>query len=127
MSAISKIHLSAIGQIALPVKDLDRAIVYYRDLLGMKFLFQVPGLAFFDCLGVRLMLDTNAKKEGAENNSVIYYKVEDIQTAYKGLMESGANFETAPHLVAKMPDHELWMAFLRDPDNNLMALMAEIK
>jgi len=128
MAASSKTHLNVIGQIAVPVKDLDRALAFYRDQLGMQFLFQAPpGLAFFNCGGVRLMLDAPAKKDDAENNAVIYFKVEDIQSVYKNLQENGVTFESEPHLIAKMPDHELWMAFIRDPDKNLLAIMAEVK
>ncbi len=123
----SDFGLSTIGQIAVPVSDIDKAVAFYRDVLGMRFLFQAPpGLGFFDCNGVRLMLDAPAKT-GAENlSSVIYYKVPDLQAAYQTLLERGVKFDQGPELVAKMPDHELWMAFFRDPDANLLALMSEI-
>ena len=117
--------LSQIGQIAVPVTDIERAIRFYRDILGMRFLFQAPpGLAFFDLNGIRLMLDGPAKAQ-AGNSSVIYYKVDDLQIAVKALLKCGVQFESEPHLIAKMPDHDLWMAFLRDPDENLIALMHE--
>ena len=97
------------------------------DVLGMRFLFQAPlGLGFFDCAGVRLMLDGPAK-ENAGKGSVIYYKVRELQAIYETLSSRGLIFEAKPHLVAKMPDYELRMAFFRDPDKNLMALMSEIK
>ncbi len=118
--------LNLIGQIAVPVTDIDRSIPFYRDVLGMRFLFQAaPGLGFFDCAGIRLMLDEPAK-ENAGNGSVIYFKVHEIQTIYDELSAKGVNFETPPHLIAKMPDHDLWMAFFRDPDKNILALMCEI-
>jgi methylmalonyl-CoA/ethylmalonyl-CoA epimerase len=118
--------LSEIGQIAVPVTDLERSIRFYRDNLGMRFLFQAPpGLAFFDLNGIRLMLDGPAKAQ-AGNSSVIYYKVDDLQSAFETLSKRNVQFEKEPHLIAKMPDHDLWMAFLRDPDNNLIALMCEI-
>lgn len=118
--------LSQIGQIAVPVDDIDRAVVFYRDVLGMKFLFQAPpGLGFFDCAGVRLMLDAPAKAQGASQGSVIYYKVADLDAAHDTLVKRGVAFEAKPHLIAKLPDHELWMAFFRDPDGNLLALMSE--
>jgi methylmalonyl-CoA/ethylmalonyl-CoA epimerase len=120
-------QLAAIGQIAVPVSDIDRAVAFYRDVLGMRFLFQAPpGLGFFDCGGVRLMLDLPAKAQ-AGNSSVIYYKVHDIQVAFEALSARGATFEGEPHLIARLPDHELWMAFFRDPDGNLLALMSEIR
>ncbi len=119
--------LGPIGQIAVPVSDIERAIGFYRDVLGMRFLFQVPpGLAFFDCGGVRLMLDAPAKAQVGKS-SVIYYKVADLDEAFETLSGRGVRFEEKPHLIARMPDHELWMAFFRDPDGNLLALMAEIR
>ena len=120
--------LGSIGQIAVPVGDIERAVAFYRDVLGMRFLFQVPpGLAFFDCGGVRLMLDAPAKAQMGNHSSVIYYKVSDLHAAFETLSRRGVRFEAKPHLIARMPDHELWMAFFRDPDENLLALMAEIR
>ena len=122
----SPFRLSQIGQIALTVRDLDRAVAFYRDTLGLPFLFQVPNLAFFDCGGIRLMLSPG--ENPAETfSSVLYYKVQDIQQAHQALMARGANFDQPPHLIAKMPDHELWMAFFRDPDRNLLAIMSEVR
>ena len=118
--------LSTIGQIALTITDLDRAIAFYRDQLGIKFLFQVPNLGFFDCGGIRLMLSPS-EKPGETYSSVIYFKVADIQEACRELRERGVNFEQLPHLIARMPDHDLWMAFLRDPDRNLIGLMSEVR
>ena len=118
--------LGQIGQIALTITDVEQAVAFYRDALGMRFLFQVPNLAFFDCGGVRLMLGP-AEKSGESFSSVIYFKVDSIQTAFETLSARGVTFEAAPHLIAKMPDHELWMAFFRDPDRNLLALMCEVR
>lgn len=123
----SAFGLARIGQIAIPVTDIDRAVAFYRDVLGMKFLFQAPpGLAFFDCGGVRLMLDLPAKEQ-AGRGGVIYYQVSNLQAAFQTLSARGATVEAKPHLIAKMPDHELWMAFFRDPDGNAFALMAEVR
>jgi methylmalonyl-CoA/ethylmalonyl-CoA epimerase len=118
--------LGRIGQIALTVSDIGRAVTFYRDSLGMRFLFQVPNLAFFDCEGIRLMLSL-PEKAAEGSSSVIYYKVADIQQAFQTLASRGVAFEGEPHLIAKMPDHELWMAFFRDPDRNLLALMSEVR
>jgi methylmalonyl-CoA/ethylmalonyl-CoA epimerase len=126
-------RLDRIGQIAVPVSDIERAIRFYRDTLGMRFLtlgmrflFQAPpDLGFFDLGGVRLMLDGPAKAQ-AGSSSVIYYQVPDLQVAFEILSERGVSFEAEPHLIARMPDHELWMAFFRDPDRNLIALMSEV-
>jgi len=120
------IGLGRIGQIALTVSDIGRAVTFYRDSLGMRFLFQVPNLAFFDCDGIRLMLSL-PEKTAEGSSSVIYYKVADIQQAFQTLASRGVAFEGEPHLIAKMPDHQLWMAFFRDPDRNLLALMSEVR
>jgi methylmalonyl-CoA/ethylmalonyl-CoA epimerase len=124
-TAAAPFGLSTIGQIAITVTDVDRAIAFYRDVLGLKFLFQFPNLGFFACDGVRLMI-SGAEKPGESNGSAIYFKVPDIRQAFESLAQRGAAFEREPHLVARMPDHELWMAFFRDPDRNLLALMCEV-
>jgi catechol 2,3-dioxygenase-like lactoylglutathione lyase family enzyme len=127
-SATENFGLGSIGQIAVPVGDIERAIAFYRDVLGMRFLFKAPpGLGFFDCAGVRLMLDAPAKSQAGSHGSVIYYKVSDLDAAFETLSGRGVRFEERPHLIARMPDHELWMAFFRDPDENLLALMAEVR
>jgi methylmalonyl-CoA/ethylmalonyl-CoA epimerase len=124
----SPFGLGPIGQIAVPVRDVERAIAFYRDVLGMRFLFQAPpGLGFFDCAGVRLMLDGPTGAQAGAHGSVLYYKVPDIQDAFATLSARGVTFEGKPHLIAKMPDHELWMAFFHDPDRNLLALMSEVR
>ena len=126
--ATDSFGLDQIGQIAVPVSDIERAIAFYRDTLGMRFLFQAPpGLGFFDCAGVRLMLDAPAKTEAAHQSSVIYYKVPDLPAAFETLSARGVRFEGKPHPIARLPDHELWMAFFRDPDENLLALMSEVR
>lgn len=122
------VSLSEIGQIAIPVSDIDRAIAFYKDILGMNFLFKAPpGLGFFDCDGIRLLLDAPAWKNDKTRSSVIYFKVRDIHESTQGLKNQGVLIETPPHLVAKMPDHDLWMAFFRDPDQNLLALISEVR
>lgn len=122
-------NLNEIGQIAVHADDLPRAVAFYRDTLGMRFLFQAsPGLAFFDCGGIRLMLDAVPEKDSPERiNSLLYYKVSDIQAVYDALVSRGVSFESKPHLIAKMPDHELWMAFFRDSEKNLVGLMSEVR
>lgn len=126
MPADTPFALGPIGQIAVPVQDLDAAIAFYRDTLGLPFLFRAPpGLAFFDCAGVRLLLSVPETAEIARHSSVIYFKVGDIQSAYQTLRERGAPFDDAPHIVAKMETYDLWMAFLRDPAGNLLGIMSE--
>ena len=120
------LHLSRIGQISVTIYDLDRAVAFYRDTLGMSLLFQVPPkMAFFDCNGIRLMLSLPEVPEFDHPASILYYKVDDIHAAHAALRERGADLRSEPHLVAKMPDHELWMAFLKDSEGNTLALMSE--
>lgn len=117
-----------VGQIAINVRDVERATAFYRDTLGLKFLFAAPpGLAFFDCGGVRLMLTTPESAEHASMSSVIYYVVPDVPDAHRGLSERGVVFEDIPHIVARMEGIELWMVSLRDSEGNLLALMCEKK
>ena len=126
MAPNTSVGLDRIGQIAVTVQDLEKAVAFYRDKLGMRLLFQVANMAFFDCGGVRLMLGP-AEKPGQIFSSVIYYKVDDIQQVSGILASRGVVFEANPHLIAKMPDHDLWMAFFRDPDQNLLGLMCEVR
>ncbi len=120
--------LSQIGQIAVVIHDLDRAVAFYRDVLGMPLLFQVPPkLAFFDCAGVRLMLSLPEAPEFDHPGSILYFKVADIHGTWAALREGGADLRSEPHLVAKMPDHELWLAFFKDPEGNALALMSEVR
>ena len=119
--------LSTIEQIAVNAQDIDRAVAFYRDKLGMKLLFSVPpSLAFFDCDGIRLMLSLPPKPEFDHESSIIYFKVEDIQGAYATLTERGVQFEEAPIFVADMGTYDLWLASFRDSENNLLALMAHV-
>ncbi len=118
--------LSQIGQISVNVHDVEKAAAFYRDTLGMKFLFQVPKMAFFDCDGVRLMLGVAEKPEFDHPGSIIYYRVGDIQAACDVLASRGVEFEEEPHLVARLQDHDLWMAFFRDVAKNLLAVMSEV-
>jgi methylmalonyl-CoA/ethylmalonyl-CoA epimerase len=127
MSTKREFGLNRIGQIAINVKDLDRAVAFYRDALGMRPLFQVPKMAFFDCGGVRIMLSLPETPEFDHAASVIYYKVDDIQAAHAALRGRGVGFDGEPHVVARLPDHDLWMAFCRDPEGNVLALMSEVR
>jgi len=119
--------LSRIGQIFVNVKDLDRAIAFYRDTLGMKFLFRAaPNMAFFDCDGIRLMLGIADRPELDHPASIIYYKVDDIDRVYETFKARGVEFVVKPHLVAPMPTYDLWLADFRDSEGNLLALMSEV-
>ena len=119
--------LSTIEQIAVNAHDIERAVAFYRDKLGMKHLFSVPpNLAFFACDGIRLMLSLPAKPEFDHAGSIIYFKVADIQEAYATLSERGVHFEEAPIFVADMGTYDLWLASFRDSENNLLALMGHV-
>ena len=118
--------LSEIGQIGLTVGDLEKAVAFYRDALGMKHLFNAPpGMAFFAAGNVRLILSRPERPDSEPFGCALYFKVVDIHAARDALAARGVTFEAEPHRLAKMPDHELWMAFFRDPDRNLLALMCE--
>ena len=118
--------LSRIGQIAINAHDVDRATAFYRDVLGLPHLFRAGQLSFFDCGGVRLMLDKAEKPEFDHPSSILYFQVGDIRAAHKRLKEEGAKFEDEPHVIAQMPKYDLWKTFFRDSENNLLALMSEV-
>lgn len=115
-----------IGQIALVVSDVAKATLFYRDVLGLKFLFPAgPNLAFLAAGSVRIMLTTPQGHGEAGKNSILYFKVTDVSSVHAAIVARGATNERAPQLTAKMPDHELWIGFVRDPDGNLVGLMEE--
>jgi catechol 2,3-dioxygenase-like lactoylglutathione lyase family enzyme len=116
-----------IGQVAIRARELPAAVAFYRDVLGLEFLFEAGTLAFLMCGDVRLMLAVPENDTVDHESSTVYFRVPDIQAAYAELSERGVSFVDEPHLIAKLPDHELWMVFFRDPDGNLMGLMCEIR
>jgi predicted enzyme related to lactoylglutathione lyase len=118
--------VARIGQIAINAHDVDRATAFYRDVLGLPHLFRAGQLSFFDCGGVRLMLDKPEKPEFDHASSIIYFQVENIQAAHCRIKDAGAKFEDAPHVIAQMPKYDLWMTFFRDSEANLLALMSEV-
>jgi predicted enzyme related to lactoylglutathione lyase len=120
------VSLGKIGQIAVIVHDLERATAFYKDKLGMKFLFSVPPkMAFFDCDGIRLMLGIPERPDLDHPSSILYFKVDDIDAAYATLKGRGVHFETEPMLIAPMQTYDLWLAEFRDSENNVLALMCE--
>ncbi len=128
MTTAASPMLKSILQIAINVKEPERAVAFYRDTLGLRLLFQAPpALAFFDCGGVRLMLDRAAAPEFDHASSILYFKVDDIVAAHRELSGRGVVFRDTPHKIADMPDHELWMCHFDDPEGNLHALMAEVR
>jgi methylmalonyl-CoA/ethylmalonyl-CoA epimerase len=130
MAAAASFGVARIGQVAMTVADLPRAVAFYRDVLGMRFLFEAPpALAFFDCGGVRLMLSLPEQigvAAGQQFGSILYYAVDDIHEAAAALQARGVSFEQPAHVVARLAHADLWMAFLRDPDGHLLAIMSEV-
>jgi len=120
------VGLSKIGQINIPVHNLDVAVSFYRDILKMQYLFQVPNMAFFDCGGIRLMLGVPEDPAFDHPASIIYFSVDDIHSTTETLRSEGVIITGEPELIAEMPDHDLWMSFFHDPDRNTHALMSEI-
>jgi methylmalonyl-CoA/ethylmalonyl-CoA epimerase len=124
--APSAVSFDTIGQIAITVDDLARAKDFYQNTLGMKFLFDAGQLAFFQCGDIRIMLSTPEKSE-PRGGTVLYYKVDDIHATHSAVKQRGAEFVQDPHLIAKMPDHDLWMAFLKDTEGNTLGIMCEVR
>ena len=125
-SILAGTEVTALGQIALTVRDVAASTAFYRDAVGLRFLFAVgPTLAFLDIGGVRLMLSAPEKEFTPGLSSVLYLKVGDIMAAHAAMSNGGVTFIDAPHLIAPMPDHDLWMTFFKDPDGHTMALMCE--
>ena len=125
MSVEAQVALNSIGQIAVLVKDVGRATEFYREKLGMKHLFAAGNLSFFDCGGIRVMLDKPEKTE--TGTSIIYFKVAEINEAHDQMKSRGVEFVDKPHLIARLPDHDLWMTFFRDSEGNLLGLMSEVR
>ncbi len=121
-------RVQGIRQVAITVADVDAALGFYRDVLGLAFLLRAgPGLAFLDADGVRIMLTTPQGAGAVGANSILYFRVHDIAATHAAMLARGATAEREPQLAARMPDHELWAAFLRDPDGNLVGLMEEVR
>lgn len=120
------VSLEKIGQIAITVDDITRARDFYQNTLGMKFLFDAGHLAFFKCGDIRLMLST-PDKPGPRGGTILYFKVDDIHATHAALTQRGVTFIDKPHLIAKMPDHDLWMVFLKDTEDNTVGIMCEIR
>jgi methylmalonyl-CoA/ethylmalonyl-CoA epimerase len=121
-SETAAVHLDEIGQIAVTVGNLEEAKLFYRDVLGMRFLFDAGTMVFFQCGTVRLLI---GQGEPAGGGTILYYRVADIEVVHSTLEEKGVEFAQGPHLVARMKSHDLWLAFLKDPSGNTLALMEE--
>jgi methylmalonyl-CoA/ethylmalonyl-CoA epimerase len=121
------VSLSKVGQICITAHDIDRAVTFYRDQLCMRHLFTVPKMAFFDCSGITLMLGIPEGPQFDHPSSVVYFDVDDLEGTYTTLKDRGVRFEGQPHLIAPMEHYDLWMAFFRDSEDNLLALMSRKK
>ncbi|WP_312476497.1 VOC family protein [Neobacillus sp.] len=119
--------IQKVGQIGVPVKELDKAIHFYKDKLGLSLLFNSDSMAFFECNGLRLLLSLPEKEEYAHSSSVIYFQVENIKETYENLIGKEVTFIDEPHIVAKMGQMETWMTFFKDTEGNTHALMSEVQ
>jgi methylmalonyl-CoA/ethylmalonyl-CoA epimerase len=115
----------SIGQVSLGVRDVDRAVAFYRDVLGLRFLFAFPGMAFFDCRDIRLYL-SHVPGDAPLSTSILYYRVGDIRAAAASLVHRGARQLRGPEVAHRDDRHELWLAFFEDSEGNTFALMAEV-
>ncbi|RUO57916.1 VOC family protein [Pseudidiomarina insulisalsae] len=123
---MATVELNKLRQVAITVSDVEQALAFYHEQFGLELLFKAgPNLAFLDASGIRIMLTTPQGAGQVGANSILYFQAEDIVKVHQQLVENGATEERAPQLAAKMPDHELWTSFLRDPDGNLVGLMEE--
>ena len=121
---MTTVHLNEIAQIAVTVSDLDEARSFYRDVLGMQFLFDAGSMAFFQCGAVRLLVGTSGESKPG-GGTILYFKVADLEGTHAALKTRGVEFVQNPHLVARMKTHDLWLAFLKDPSGNVLGLMEE--
>jgi methylmalonyl-CoA/ethylmalonyl-CoA epimerase len=121
------LEIQKIGQIAVPVKDFDRGVQFYKEILNLPLLFNTGSLAFFDCNGVRLLLSINENEQFPDRSSVLYFQVEDIKQSYEELLEKGVTFIDEPHFIAKIGNTETWMSFFNDTEGNIHALMSEVE
>ena len=125
-AATASLGITSIGQISIVVQDVERATAFYRDVLGLPLLFTVPGMAFFDCGGVRLMLGRASSSELDHPSSILYFRVPEIQAGHQRLVEQGVKIVAPPRLIAPMAKYDLWMAAFRDSEGNVHELMSEM-
>ena len=120
------VRFEKIGQIAVTVRDLTRSKHFYQHVLGMKPLFDAGNMAFFQCGDIRFTIGL-AEKQTPIGGTILYFIVQDIQATHAVLKEQNVEIVQEPHLVARMPDHELWIAFVKDPDGNVLGMMSEVR
>lgn len=124
-AAASEVLITRLAQVAISVHDMDRAVAFYRDVVGLHFLFRAPNVAFFGLAGVRLMLAQAEPPDLVPAGTALYFEVADLDASHARLAARGAQVKQPPHFVAKLGENELWMAFFSDPDGNLFALSSE--
>jgi len=118
---------ATVAQLLIPIDDFEKGVAFYRDVLGVPFLFAAPPqMAFFNCGGIRLLVGVMPPGQRAQRGSAIYFRVPDIRAVYSSLKSSGVNFSAEPHVVNRTPKSELWLAEFTDPDGNQLALMSEV-
>ena len=118
---------ATVGQLLIPVDDFERGVAFYRDVLGLPFLFAAsPQMAFFACGSVRLLVGVPPAGQKAQRGSAIYFSIKDIDGVFTSLRHNGVKFVANPHLVHRTPEAELWLAEFTDPDGNQLALMSEV-
>ncbi len=127
MAQAPAVGLGPIGQIATRAIDLDRAVAFYRDVLGLPLLYRFGALAFFDCAGTRLLIETPQAPEFDHPGSILYFTVADIQAAYARLQAHQVDIIDAPHIVGRLEQSDVWMTFFRDSEGNTLALMSEVR
>lgn len=126
MPAAVDLSSATIGQLLIPVENLERAIMFYRDTLGLRFLFSAPPqMSFFQAGDVRLLVGVPESDTDRHRGSAIYFRVPDIHAAFTTLSERGVTFGAPPHLVHRAPTSELWLSDFKDPDGNQLVLMSE--
>jgi catechol 2,3-dioxygenase-like lactoylglutathione lyase family enzyme len=123
--ADARFGLGQIGQVLIPVADVEASAAWYRDVLGIRYLFGFPGMAFLDADGVRLYL-ANPSEEGFDGRATLYFRVPDINGAVAELEGRGVAFSGRPHMIFDDGRQQTWMCFSKDPDGNNIALMSEV-
>ena len=117
--------LTGILQVAITVKEIDRATAFYRDTLGLPVLMTAPNMAFFNCGGVRLYLSSGQSSEHAAGNSFLYFRTPDMSGFLADAKAKNVSIHQEPQIIAHMPDHDLWLMWIKDSEGNLLGIMEE--
>lgn len=118
-------ELTGVMQLAIPVKDIERAITFYRDKIGLQLLMNSPNMAFLDCGGIRIYLDANPGTVEAAKNSMIYFRTGDVEQAHSAFKQRGVTIHQHPQVIAALPDRDVWLMWIRDSEENLLGIMEE--